>query len=262
MKKSMVLAILVLVLAGTGWAQSGYDDFEINGSLIFPHLALGGGYQMTVILMNLGTADSVSGTLHFLKQDGTPMEVIHELSLVSDIDITLAPGEIRYVLIASLSPEIMAGWAIYEMSGSHPLVYGSMIFAFLVDQNVVAQVGVTGSRYEFGQFMRIIAPVMVSASTNTGLALVNTSDRSMDLTATLYGGSTAPLAQNEFSLAPGNQIAQFITNFFPGQAWGEVFYGLVEVETDRDGMVGLALLQSDGVLTSVPVIPLPRTIGD
>ena len=147
MKKATLVVILALVLfASTGLATSGYDDFEIDGSLVFPHIALGGGYQMTIILMNLGTAGDAPGTLHFLKQDGTPMQVIHEMNYVSEISVTLDPGEIRYVLIGSLSPEIMAGWAIFEMSGSHPLVYGSVIFAFIAEGNTVTQVGVTGSR--------------------------------------------------------------------------------------------------------------------
>jgi hypothetical protein len=249
-------------------AQTGFQNIKIDGNLIFPQVAIGGGYQMMVVLMNLSSTARATGTLHLYRSDGQPLEVLYSGGRSSDIPVQLEAGATVYLPLLALTADLRVGWALFELQTQHPLLYGSVIYARVDQSLVVSQVGVAGSRYQLGNFMRIMAPATMNFTTgsgnavDTGLAVVNAGAETLHIDMSLVDTSGKTVGTAALDLASGRQSARFISEifsqYFSGQAT-KSFQGLLKIETTKEGMVALALLMSGDVMTSVPVVPLPRS---
>jgi hypothetical protein len=264
----VVIALVSLLAITPLVAQIGFQNIKIDGNLIFPQVAVGGGYQMMVVLMNLNTATRATGTLHLYRSDGQPLEVIYTGGRSANIPVTLDAGATLYIPLLAISTDLRVGWALLEMVGQHPLVYGSVIYTRMAQDQVASQIGVIGSRYQLGNFMRIMAPATVNFTTSsgsnvdTGIAVVNAGAETMRIEFSLVDTSGKSVATNTIDFPSGNQMAKFVTELFPQYFAGQAnrsFQGLLKIEANKEGMVALALLMSGSIMTSVPVVPLPRT---
>jgi hypothetical protein len=97
---------------------------------------------------------------------------------------------------------------------------------------------------------------------DTGIAIVNTGPETMHIDMNLVDSGGKTVATSGIDLASGHQIARFISEIFSQYFTGGTinsFQGLLKIETTKEGMVALALLMSGDIMTSVPVVPLPRS---
>ncbi len=256
----------------------GYHQHRVDRNLVFPHLALGEGYTLTVVLMNPGVTDALSGRLSFYKQDGTALPVSIEGQMVTYRDITLPPSGTVYLSAGPAGPGLVSGWAIFELvddgsgnwGGHHGSggamdhsnydhVFGTLIYEFAPGDATQTQVGLLGSRYEMGYFMGFSLPVSVGTTVNTGIALVNTGTLTQNVALRLISSAGALTSETTLVLPPGGQNAFYVSDAFPGVDFTQ-FRGSVEVRNQYEGIVALGLLQIDGILTSIPVVHIPDSM--
>ena len=87
----------------------------------------------------------------------------------------------------------------------------------------------------------------------TGVAIVNTSAATVNVQLRLKDVNGNVLSTVPLSLAAGNQIAKFSTELF-GNALPSGTLGFMEISTNDEGVVALGLLESHGIMTSIPVM--------
>lgn len=282
MLATALMAFGALAQMGSGWM--GYEDHQIENNLVFPHIALGQGYTTSVILMNPGLSGDLVGTLYFYNQDGTPMSVVYQNQTMTSVPVNLSEGVTQYFDLTAPDANLAVGWGMLQVDESnsgtssgmggmggmgsgpmgHPMydhVFGSVIYARTADNALDTQVGVFASRYQMGYYMGLSVPVIVSDSTNTGVAVVNTGSEDLTITLNLIDGDGNRQATQSVTLPAGNQAAYYVNQLFPDFNFAN-FRGSMELRTDQDGMVALALLQSGNVLTSLPMAHIPDAMPD
>ncbi len=116
--------------------------------------------------------------------------------------------------------------------------------------NVATQVAVRPSRYSPEEFLTTLLPVQVSSGVNTGIAVVNTGAEPAKVRLRLRDTTGAQVQEKVVDLAAGAQLARFVTEIFDTS--GDL-QGVLEVETESEGIVSIGLLQTGRVLTSLPV---------
>lgn len=267
----------------------GYMGHEIEHNLVVPQVAVGPQVKTTLILLNFASPQQmswaspgnlqVSGTVFFFKGDGTPLSVsVNSGQLVSQYDFSLnPPGLLKLELSASQG--LTTGWALVKvdddsadgsswgmMDGQAPhrgqRLMATVLYTLMAGEQIQSQVGVIPSVYERGHFLNSIIPVQFrrdektgSVEVNTGVAMVNTGAEAASINLRLLDGTGQVAAERSLDpleLASGHQRALYVDQLFPGVLEG-TFTGFMEVSTGSEGVVALGLLQSQGVLTSIPV---------
>ena len=269
MKTRFSIWLIALAALGTVlYAQGGHMGHAIDKNLIFPHFAIGGGYTTDVVLMNPGTATAANGTLYFFRQDGTALTVQVNGNPVSQLAVNLPAGNVRFINLTPSTPDLVVGWALFEVSGGggnpdpRTNVHGSVIFTFSSGGSTAGKVGVVSARYETGMAHTWAVPVVAGGTVNTGVAAVNAGAteaviafRLKDINGTVIRNDATinpPLPP----FVPGTQTARFVTDLFPDVNFSD-FEGYLEVVTQQEGLVVAGLLTDGALLTSVPVVMVP-----
>ncbi len=219
--------------------------------LDFPQIADGTAAPLrivtSVIVFNNG-ADPITGTLEFIKADGSPMAVSIGNQTASSFDFNLNPRGVRRFQTQG-SGALKTGWARITADAG---VAGSAIYQI---QNpgagqVVTEVGVNAAPGTSP--INAIADSIADA--RTGLALANRNpDDSTDVTISLYDGSGAKKAGKEITLEPLAQQALFLDEFFSEVSGIQELLGRVLISGD-EGTVALTLRQTGLLTTSVPTV--------
>jgi plastocyanin len=275
MKKAVYfLVFFTMALAGQLAAQTGFNGLAINNNLIFPQVAVGGGYSTDFFFQNPGNITDASGTLYFFDNQGLPMALQYQGAAVTQVSVNVPRGSLQKIPV-SVSPDVLTvGWAIFvtQPGSPNPLpeVFGHEIFTYTSGGTVISQIGVLGTRYSSGSFRRISIPIQVANPLDTGVAVVNAGASPLNLTFELKdaGGNIVsrdtPLPGIS-PLAPGAHIAKFASELFPNVSLSN-FLGTLDLVTDGDGMVALGLLLNGVVISTipninVPVVPQTVTVG-
>jgi hypothetical protein len=219
--------------------------------LDFPQVADGTASPLrivtSVIVFNNGT-DPVTGTLEFLKTDGSPMAVSIGNQTENSFNFSLNPRGVRRFQTQG-SGALNTGWARVTADAG---VAGSAIYQILNPGagQVVTEVGVNTAPTTSP--INAIADSIADA--RTGLAIANRNpDDSVDVTLTLYNSSGAKQADKEITLEPLAQQALFLDEFFNEVPGIEELLGRVTVTGD-EGAIGLTLRQAGLLTTSVPTV--------
>jgi plastocyanin len=261
--------VLVCLAAAPLFGQGGFMGHTIDQNLVFPHFVLGPDITTELIIMNPRSGSAVTGTLFFFRQDGNPLQVSSGGQNVNQLQLTVPAGGTSFVNVTTATQELTIGWALLEVaagSGENDLrsrLSGSVIFTTTQDQTTVGSVGVVASRFQPGAPHRQIAiPVTVrGTSINTGVALVNSGSEPSTLTIQLRNAA-GNVVQNAATieppispLAPGNQVARFVTELFQGFGFNDNdFQGTLVVSTEQEGLEAVGLLTTGPLLTSIPVV--------
>jgi plastocyanin len=256
--------VLTIALAGQLSAQTGFNGFAINGNLIFPQIAIGGGYTTDVFLQNPGNVTNASGILYFFSDQGLPFTVQFNGNPTTQIPVNVPTGSIQKITVTDTSSTASAGWAMFVTNPGTPdplpEVYGSVVFTNVSGTTVLTQTGVVGTRYSTGNFKRVSMPIQVVDSLSTGIALVNVGAFPLNITFELKdanGGVVSQVTPQQVSpLAPGAHFAAYVPGFFPNVPMTN-FLGTLDLVTDGDGMVPLALLLSGPLISTIPIINVP-----
>ncbi len=256
----------------------GFGGHQIDHNLVIPQMAVGQDYATTLVLQNLGNSQmmtwlpsldlNTTGTVYFYKQDGTPMSVtVNGGASASQLSFSLGPSaSARYDLTAVGADS--SGWALISVDNtSMGISWGfmdgqAMTGAMRIMANVfysfqnagqsVSRVGVTPSMYQMGLFLNAMVPVISQGSLSTGVAIVNTGTQTATIQAQLVDSSGQSFASKQISIAPGNQISEFVNQIFTGVPAN--FQGSLQIQTADEGVVAMGILMSGNIMTSIPML--------
>jgi hypothetical protein len=229
-------AIFGAVLSILALSTAGYGQF------IFPHFAQGGGYQTTFTLTNLSSTAATAAVQTFL-QSGAPM---------TNFVIPLGPhGTAKAALTAE---SLTVGWARIALSPPVSMT-GFETIELINDRGVLADASVlpviAGTSFQF--------PVVGRNGVATGLALANPGVTSATVSLRLRDQSGLEIAARTLSVAPLQQVARFVTEFF--HEIGPLD-GSVEVSSPSPvAAVGLKLLPSGNFSVLPSALPSADSAG-
>jgi hypothetical protein len=193
-------------------------------------------------------------------------------SLTTEYSFSLGASEVQFLELSLEEATLAKGWILIEVDdqstssgtalsdwgymdgkklerGDH-LMASAYYTMFDTNGEVSTQVAVRPSRYEPKEFFNSLLPVQVSSGVNTGVAVVNTGVDPAKVTLRLRGATGSQLQEEVVELAAGAQLAEFVDQIF--DISGDM-QGVLEVETESEGIVAIGLLQTGQVLTSLPV---------
>ncbi len=241
-----------LIFQSTGTGDIGEIRFEIteltieSGSvsrdvIVYPQLAVGGGYEVVLIVNNTGDT-TWQGTIEPLLDDGS-------LDYLT-AQVVLQPRETKKLILSGGADAITTGLAIRGDAGSSTSVLAVAYFYNYFAAGVLADstgvpMGVASSRFTF--------PVERSELINTGLAIRRLATQTdSPITLTLYNADGTLFEE----VPAGSDFAHFFDELFddvPTDFKGS----LVAESADEFYLVVLRLQYTQGgfQLTSVPARP-------
>jgi hypothetical protein len=256
----------------------GYQGHELHENMVVPQFAVGEHYTTSILLFNMGNMTQIPwmspqalqlmGTIYFYHQDGTPLQVrINGSNPVSEYPIALSASDSISLEMSSPGSDT-SGWALITVNddGTNPWgmmngqqmmranrIMATAYYTFKQDGQVVSRAAIIPSIYEMQRYFTSLTPVQVQDGIDTGLAIVNTSAQSVMVQLTLKDVNGGTIATRQVPLAAGNQIARFIDEpqLFGGAITG-IFHGFVQMDTSAEGVVGLGLFTTGGIMTSIP----------
>jgi plastocyanin len=271
MRKTVFLvAFLTIALTGQLHAEPGFNGLAIEGNLIFPQIAVGGGYTSDVFLQNPGNLTDASGILYFFDDHGFPLTLQYKGNAVTEVPVDVPRGTIQKITL-TISPDVLtAGWAIFVTRPGTPdplpEVFGSVVYTNVSGTTVLTQTGVLGERYSSKEFKRISMPIQVLNDLSTGIAVVNAGSAPLNVTFELKDASGNVVSRDTplsiSPLLPGSHVAKYVTDFFPNVPMNN-FFGTLDLITDGEGLVPLALLLNGPIISTIPIIsvpPSPQTV--
>jgi len=128
----------------------------------------------------------------------------------------------------------------------------SAFYTHMKGEEVVSRVGVMPSIYQIGHFSTSMTSVHFQDGLYTGVAMVNAGAETATIQVRLMDTKGQLFDSRQMFMQAGNQMAIFVHQLFDGIPAG--FRGFLEVEADRDGVVMMGLLESQGILTSIPTM--------
>jgi hypothetical protein len=190
--------------------------------LIFPQITDGGGYQTTFLLMNTSDTQE-SGTLYFIKDDGSPYGMHLNAGgdgAVSQFHYTVQAKAALRILTDGSPSETTTGWAqLVPAEGSAPM--GMAILESLSDGILITESSVPSAS------PTTHARLFIDGSSNheTGLAVVAMGDRGATVTLQAYqsdgiafagGPASIQLPANGHRAAFANQLIPELPSGFTG----------------------------------------------
>jgi hypothetical protein len=220
--------------------------------LYFPQVAFGGGYTTTIVLMNAGAAN-VSSQLQVYGQTG---------ALVMSVPVTVTAGGSTRLTVSDPGTSIISSWGMLDAGTG--TVQGAAIFeSRSTNGALITTAGVFG--IEAGNGFTVPVDVTGNGSANTGIAIANV-NTSSEVTVVLQliseSGSGSPSVTGYFSrfvtLAPGQQIAEFVTSFWPQLAdgfRGSLAVAVLDIAQRPNSLILTGLSIKEGLLSALPAIP-------
>jgi hypothetical protein len=252
---TFVCILLLLFCSAAGRAETIY----------FPQVADGGGYITNFELVNIGPFPA-NGTLRFFNQDGTPRVIQIGSSTGSAFPVTIpGAGSLRLASSNSTTTTV-SGWASFETNNdpcplgcTDPLtttIRGVATFDFRTNGILNATAGVIGTMLS----SRLLIPVDVADTANTGLAILNPQTIPISVRLRLFNESGADIADilsTKLSpLGAHQQVSAFLTDLFGNI--GPTFKGSVIAEVTGDGvMAATGLTVKEGLLSALPAVDAP-----
>lgn len=224
-----------------------------NGAVVFPHIAVGGGFTTQILLMNRG-ADSMHGRIAFIGSDASPLSVLLQSGTISSLQYDIAPQGIYRAEIDGAGP-VADGYAVLTPDAGTSSPAGTAVFRFKSGSNVVTEAGVAAGTPTTAA--RIFVDYI---GTQTGVALANPASVPATVTLTLLDRFGAPEVSINQVLPAGGHSAKFVHEMFP---IADGYTGLLEIRSSIP-IVSIALKlttnsRNDLVLTTLPSADLTQT---
>jgi len=135
-----------------------------------------------------------------------------------------------------------------------------VVYTAVSGTTLVSKTGVPGTRYAAGNTKRISIPIQVENDLSTGVAVVNAGSTPLNVTFELLDAMGNVVAGNTplpiSPLPPGAHIAKYITEIFPNTPLNN-FLGSLNLITDGEGLVPLALILDGLVSSTIPIVNVP-----
>jgi hypothetical protein len=224
---------------------------EASAFSFFPQVAAGGGYSTFFTITNTG-ATAASGNLILTDQQGLPLTVSSELGLGSSFALTIPSGGTFFLTANPLSAgdPPRSGWARLESLGGSLTALGT--FQYVAGGSLQTIAGVQQAQPL--QFATIAVDNDDSQQMYTGYAAANPTSQNISINIAVVDQNGSVVDDSlSIPLGPGQQIARYLHQDLPARL---KFRGSMVLRV-RDGyaFVAAALLQKQGRVTVVPVIP-------
>ena len=200
-----------------------------TGSLSFPQIADGGGYQTTLIMMNTSSAME-TGVVRFYSNSGSALAVRMSGAGAADtrFPYSIPPGGFLRLVTDGSPAGVSAGWAQLIPDSGMTAPVSAAIFSFTRAGTLVTESGVPAVT----PTTRARIYVDKSAGHDTGLAVANPGGSSIRITANAYqsdGVTRAGSSPGMVDLAPMGHDARFAGQVIPSLPAG--FTGVLELSS-------------------------------
>ena len=223
-------------------------------TLVFPQVAVGGGYNTVINLVNTGDSP-VDGNLRLAQNDGSPMIVSFGSVQASSTPVSIPPGGFQSITAGPLNQNesTRAGWARVESSGGTP--GGVATFQLVEGGALKTTVGVLSA----APLNAVTIPLNDNGSQGryTGYAIANPGTDIANIRIILVDSSgtevrtVQPLLLNP--LIPGGYFSGFLFEDLNDPSLQ--FEGSMVVIADGTQAFSISALVLDrGLLTAIPVI--------
>jgi len=250
--------LAVALIAGLGVASA-------QGT--FGHIAFGGGWQTTFILVNEDTTTAASASLAFYSDSGANLPLpVNGGPAVSPYTADIPPGgSVSVVVGDSGSPNASQGWASLHVTNS-VAVNGQAIFRQDLGGGhpvVEAAVPLTGgtpvcilSFWDVEPTHYVLVP-FDNDTHLTGIALANTTSSSISAPIVFQDQTGKSIASDTLNLSAMNHTAYLLTGKYPATA-GKT--GVIRITlpsgANPGDLVVLALLANPNTGTLTTVLPI------
>ncbi len=231
-------------------------ESSVTTTALFPQVAVGGGYTTAFSFLNTGSTQ-VAGRLILTDPKGEPLNVVLSAPTGgiagASTSILIPPGGAQFVTASSRNAgdPVATGWARIESSGGMPA--GVANFQLVNGTGFLqTTVGVLSAPMLAG----VTIPVDddVNQSRFTGYAVANSSDKAITIKVLeVSSDGTTVTALSPITLGPWSQSARF---FYEDPKAARKFAGTaVLIGQDGATFAIVALVQNQGLFSSIPVIP-------
>jgi len=230
----------------TGSAQGSATFTQSSYSYYFSQLAIGGGWQTTITLVNY-SPQTTTCTTNFYSDGGTPLTMPFSSGSVSTRTDALAPGQVIHdQTMADLNASSVGGWAESTCTGP---VQASLLYRFFQNGTATGEAGVNAETAPTTKFATF-------AQTNTGVAYANPSTtQTASVTLTVISSAGARLGSKTVNLGP---LAHGAANVGPLLGL-QSFTGFIEI-TSTQPIISLSLnAEAFPVFSSLPAGDLPSS---
>jgi hypothetical protein len=225
----------------------------------FPQVAVGGGYSTLFTLTNTGS-DTASGVLTLVDQQGNSLSVngtltdssgvVHPASFGDTFAVSVPPGGTIF-LSTSLTANgpVRSGWG--QLTSSGGLLTAIATYENVIDSLTQSMVGVLQTQPL--QYATIPVDNDRSQSKQLAYAVANPGSQTISMKVALVDQSGTVVDDTvTITLGPGQQIAQYLWQKFSRSD----FKGSLVLRGQAGAsFIALALLDKQGLLTAVPLIP-------
>jgi len=206
------LTILVVMIA-PALAQKNprphLDSSSGIGNTIVSHIADGGGWKTSIVLVNLSQSKAANFRLNLFGDDGTPQQFTFEsLGSKTVVSGTLAVGGSVVIKTAGTSSPITQGWGQLDSLATTDSVGGYAVF-----RNGNGNEAAVPFESTIGE-----APVLPLDNTNglgMGVALANSDFTAMTINATFRDGNGGVIGTSQFTMQPNTHTSFVLTDKWP-----------------------------------------------
>jgi hypothetical protein len=209
---------------------------------VFPQFASGGGLSCELFFANQGLTAVSPVVVSFFDINGKPLTVTSNLGVGSQFAFTLGLGVTQLLSITPPSTQI-TGYVVVEYPSPGSPVRASLIYASAQGGPVQIDLGVP--QQEQGDHFSFPVEVNSSEGIDTAVALINpvafNNGVAETLVLNLINTDGSIQANTTVAMQPGQHIAQFIDQLFPGL---NNFIGSISVSSPFG--VGVLALRQNG----------------
>jgi hypothetical protein len=228
-------------------------------TLLFAHVAVGGGWGTNFTIINTGST-VLNGTLILTDRSGGPLTALlsdgssSSSSVGSSLSLSIQAGGSKTIRASGATPldSSRSGWARVESTGGNPS--GIATFQLLDGTSVKSIAGVLSSQ----SLPSMTIPVDNEESRGrfTGFAVANPNASNLAVRLILVGENgtlVESLLPQQLSIAPQGQVALFLHEILPSR---KTFKGtMVLIGQGGLSFPGVGLIITDqGLITTIPTI--------
>jgi hypothetical protein len=214
---------------------------------IIAHIASGGGWKTTFLLVNTGTV-AAQFTLNFFGDAGIPLSLpLDTIGTVSSLTDMIPAGGLRVVIATTNTRNLVAGWAQLTVAGP---ISGTAIFGLETagqpDSEAAVPLVTQGN-------LQLYMPFDYSPGYSTGIAFANSNPGAATVTATIFDEAGNSLAPPAVVMVSGfGHVSKVLSDpaLFPGIAGKR---GTVSLMSDVP-IFGLGIRANGVAFTSMKII--------
>jgi len=189
-----------------GRARSDLESAAGIGNSIITHIADGGGWKTSIVLVNLSQSKAAAFKVNLFGDDGNPQQFSFEsIGRGSAVTGTLAVGGSIVIKTAGTSSAVTQGWGQLDFLGTTDSVGGYAVFS-----NGNGNEAAVPFESTIGE-----SPVLPFDNTNglgMGVALANSDFTAMTISATFRDGNGSVIGTSQFTMQPNTHTSFVLTD--------------------------------------------------